>query len=535
MIKPPATRPGFTWLKKEAPDVYRDWRKFCSRFIDAYDWSYLILDENGKSLAKPRASGRTINGTKYGHKDVLNYWLGGQRQLFQTEPPKPRRLSMARIEAAMEIDPVGTIYVCSHPTSRYGILVLDVDDKEGSFGDAYEVYQYCNSLLVPEALRRQGIGLYGQPSTFGTGYHGYGFLHYPNHSPSAVRDLMDRLQEYLRDQCNVAGFQYTVEVKGQPPIVANGTYQKCGTLIKFAKLGREVSQYRKFMYQTPILDIEELSRLITSDVITTNYRGEERDRRGEKKLSRTEVRNSPHPEGRAGSTGATEGSAGISSLDANPARRMALCATTLSQRLRRPADPDEILAEYERQGLNTGTDDDHNRAKLAKVNADYVAATWKPELVNGGKRFDPASYSELIRRHVTPDVREGQRTRYRYTDDDLAICLYVVEKSTKSGDYGCPVQSFWDMAKALDRDWGDNMNTVKMRVAAMKRALLDAGLIRELEDGKYWFGNGKGRGKKYGLGPNHPDYVKTDGKQHLRDHLQGPQARVEACGWPDVR
>lgn len=188
--------------------------------------------------------------------------------------------------------------------------------------------------------------------------------------------------------------------------------------------------------------------------------------------------------------------------------RMNACGWNLSQQQGRAATAAEIWAAYHDQHLNTGPDHDGNRWRLCAT-----AARWLDLHFKTGARFDADHYRELIAAHVSEAARARVRKTNRsgYSDEDLAVVLYAVERGSLTR-HRTPRHQFTvgndsltamfaKLGRPLGGEGGGSGEANRKKLSAMKRVLVEAGLISVVSAA--WC---VGVSKKYGLGPNHPRF-----------------------------
>ena len=174
----------------------------------------------------------------------------------------------------------------------------------------------------------------------------------------------------------------------------------------------------------------------------------------------------------------------------------------LSMRLGRAATYTEIWNEYEKR-FNPDHDRDGNRARLCRESAEFCARVYSP-CKNG---YASECFLPLVNRYVTQDVRDRVRLKNRasYTSEQLAAVLYVIEKGATtrhkkpSLQFSCPNNSLVVMLGKIGLELGDEKEAVLKRLAAIKLALVHAGLAEVV------YQHRQGRGRGYGLGVNHPE------------------------------
>ena len=490
---PERHRNGFNALRTSDPTLYRRWTRHIRLCFDAYDW--ILRREDGN---KPRVN----------TKDILNWWLNrdqkDRRKQWGKLWTKPRQMTLRDVEDHCE--GTETVYYTSHPFKRWGVLLLDIDDKTGEAKDAPEVCAYLMTFFP---------GFFNQVSTGGKGWHGFLFVHYPDMSTADFRQLVKRLEDQLQKAVH-ARFRSTFEIKGTPALLnPNGSYQTCGMPAKLPRLGtpEAIRDYLARPVYTPAFlgavirrlaaPPASLPSLTTTDMHTepvcVSVVGEGRAEAAEaaskqKRTAAATKERGPAPEGKGPKAG-------------DDAQRMAHCGWNLTRELGRPATADEILTAYVARGLATGEDEDGNRARLAERSATWCAQHYEP---SKAKAFDLTATVELIRQHVTKEIRQTirQTNRSDYTDDQLAAVLYGIEKSATTRNknprlqFTVPNDSLVAALKTLGLTVEGTAGSVRNRLSTMKRALVAAELAQVVDPN--W---DVGKGKCYGLGNSHPRFV----------------------------
>lgn len=464
-------RNGFASLRKRDPKLYKQVRNHIKACFDDTDWGY--LHRNGTS--KPRAN----------KKQNLNDWAEGHGVL------RPRKLSLKRLE--QHCDGWGTIYTTSSPVSSYAVLLLDVDDKNGTAGDAQQVLSLVSSFFTAP----DGGTIYGQPSTFGRGRHGYVFVDYSGMDRRQFRVVCRLLQMVLRRVLLDRGMKSTIEVKGVPGLRgSNGGYQKMGLLAKFPRLPSD-DDWRDYLSR-PTFKVSLIVDLLrrfgskphsdsTNDVSLTIY----------------------------GRREAKDGclSAVVEERPSDwlpPEERMGKVGRDLSRHLGRPASAAEVLSRYEALHCHTGEDDDGNRLELAQKTAAWIAQTWDWSKA-GGERYEANMdrINDLLKKYVTAETKKAARKvcRYAYTFQQLSVVLYLIERGAlrkhpdRNLQFTASNPSFTALMSDLDIQFDSDDDMMKKKLRSMKTVLLTAGLIEELNGGHWDYR----KGKAFGLGVNHPD------------------------------
>jgi hypothetical protein len=535
-------RAGFSDLKRSNPKLYHHWKTFIELCIDKHDYGFLIAETRQKRRAN--------------NKNKLNHWL-------DTSTPHKRRkaeaaaanigqlssLSLSKLESHCRGDQ--TYYYASNPWHRYALIMLDIDDKDGSAGDALDVFKYLRTVFRD---------IYGETSTFGKGYHGYLFVTYKDQSREDFKELLGRLAECLASRLKDNGFKSVIEIKGTPSLIgkwrSGKVYDTCGQLAKFprlqgsfdskpteapnfdqasayglaapphptdgAVLELEIESFLRrpeFTFEQLVTIVESPSGSLPSDIDMDTESIDTRfvsisisEGRGSRRTAKEEadavlgIASKARPVHDEGGKGDARPKAEAQSNDP-PQTRMNKCGWNLTLKLGRPATATEVLNEYHRQQLHTGADDDGNRAKLAADSAQWCAQNFNP---TKRKAFNPADSIQLIQEHVTPEIRAAIRktNRSTYTDEQLAVVLHCIEISSttrhKRGDlqFTVPNNSIISMFTKLEIELAEANADPKQKLRAMKDALVLSGLA-EVVNANWTVG----RGKKFGLGKHHPRHA----------------------------
>lgn len=474
IVKPSTHRNGFHSIRKTDPDLYKQIRGHIRTCFDLTDWGY--LHQNGSS--KPRAN----------KKESINLF----RQGFESVG-RPRELSLRRIES--HCDGIQTIYACSSPTSSYAVLLIDIDDKDGSAGDAKRLFQFFSDLFTIDCGT-----IYGEPSTFGKGYHGYLFIRYDAMDRSAFRATGRLLERTLRRLAADHGFKSSVEIKGIPGLLnADRTYRTCGLLAKLPRLA-SADHWRDYLNR-PVYSADFLLNFMRQFGVQIDAKPESQS--GAQNLgSATSCSHilSTEREGREKDSLSAVG---------DDRQRMRECGWNLCCELGRACTEPELWKTYHDQGLATGDDHDGNRRRLCSITALLLQRDFDPAKQRKiGFEQRRSELDRLIREHVTADIRQQirKKNRSKYTDEQLAVVLYVVERSATTRhaqpkyQFTVPNNSIVAMFDTLDIVLDDDGETQRKKLAAMKQVLTAAGLIEPLDQGAWYVQ----KGKTFTLGAVHP-------------------------------
>jgi hypothetical protein len=187
--------------------------------------------------------------------------------------------------------------------------------------------------------------------------------------------------------------------------------------------------------------------------------------------------------------------------------RMWACGMALSKRLGRAACREEIWQEYHRLNLNTGDDHDGGRARACGWTADKLQKEHRPQ-GKGMVKLDLDAAERLVVAHIDDEIRAAVRSenRSRWSTSEAALVLATIELSATTRNKDSKLQftsgnnSFDSSAKSMGIEIDGNDGQRRMRWGAVKKALVRAGLVEELEGGNW----STGKSKRFGLGVNHP-------------------------------
>jgi hypothetical protein len=116
--------------------------------------------------------------------------------------------------------------------------------------------------------------------------------------------------------------------------------------------------------------------------------------------------------------------------------RSAQFACAYARFLRRVPNTDELLTEYEKQGLNTGPDHDQNRQRRLSAMHDYLARTFDSSRLG----YDLSGYEDVkddylaaIKRRLTAstnlEYKQGDMRRIKI--EELAMLVFAIERSPR--------------------------------------------------------------------------------------------------------
>lgn len=478
-VTPHATRHnGFGWLRRNNKKLYNAWTTHLKTSIDKFDPGF-----KGYGGAVPH----------FNDLPNLNFWRDSRNEIYHKTNRRLNykahltQLSLRDIEAhSLGKD---TFYYVSKPFGGNAVLMLDTDDKAGAAGpeDVQAVNKYLHELFPNH---------YDQVSTGGKGWHGYLVLKY-SISSEKLRIFAKELEDALQTEIH-SRFRCTFELKGLPTILNRfGGYKKCGIFAKIPRLPTEndIADY----LGRPTFSLSQLeavlARLKASHTASFPSSGIDMDTSISEPKTPVSI-----------SMSERKGKAVVRGYATDPCTRMNQCGWYLSLELKRAATEDEIWDRYHLEALNTGDDLDGNRRRLCKEAASWCGQHYDP---HKQAAFDLRATVALIDAHTTPEMKKAakRRSRYRFTSEQLAVVLHVMERSSltrHSGEklqYTVPNNSIISMMEKLSIQLEGNPEVQRKRLSPMKIALVEAGLAEVVNPN--WF---KGIGKKYGLGPKHPKY-----------------------------
>lgn len=440
----------------------------------------------------------------------------------------------ARLEAALErrcwpqrlckrlvqrhLNGSDTLYYRSRRGASVQVLMLDFDAHNGET-DVVDLTLHVLGLLP---------GVYVEPSTHYTGLHGY--LHVaPGSTPRVLFNrLVGLFAEALAAIAAENNYRAKVEVKGTCTTVmcqsGRLSIRTRGTLAKIPRLAGGERDLRALL-ASPVFTVADLRRVVDMappdlgladawvaaihawyglpQLVPAHLQCKGSDKRGSHAPQCANVKY----KGCVGEPdyGHRRGLAWAERVADNPdaLARTREAGFVLARSLGRAPSAEELGIFYEQQGLHTGPAKSNTRARRMKAVAQFVEDGFDPGAGAGGYTEHAPALLEAVRLHVKPEHREGTCYRWRITDEDLVVALYVVTKGAFRGHPECGNGSIEKMFTALKGQGVIRRSCDRNKAVAMKTILERASLIVCIDEG-YIVGV---KGKAYGPGPNHPRYA----------------------------
>jgi hypothetical protein len=164
-------------------------------------------------------------------------------------------LRVANYKYRDHFDRRGTLYFFAHPTARYIIVMIDIDALK-----ALGLGSPAGAVAFASHLKRFWPNLYTEPSTGGSGVHGYLVLDRAGRTAEEVNAFLKDLEDWLRTEAAVTNADIeAVEVKGACPVIRTtpgGKVEsvKYGT---FAKVPRMAEERFEELSATTVLGVKE--------------------------------------------------------------------------------------------------------------------------------------------------------------------------------------------------------------------------------------------------------------------------------------
>lgn len=450
--------------------------KWLFQYIDLYDWGYW-----SSRLKSPITN---INNEDFSEMIA--------RRAF-----KGNRFTKTKIQK--NITKQQTFYYRSDKRSKYALIMLDIDGKNG---------EEDVSSLKDFIIRRYHRGVYSEPSTSGTGHHIYILINRKKLTPHEFNDLLSIYRRSLRKIIVHHGFKAVFDKTG-----GNYSLTQCRTIngikrysfipgkrgilakVPYLPQGWEsLDQLKHAPIQTPkalqkvIKEAEKLEKklqYVNTQYITYNIFTSD---------SETEVkidRKTPHE------------------LDAFIRTHNAY-TSFITRYGRKPYDEVELRRFYEDNNYGTGVGDSIKRQERCRNVFEYRKTLPNPTLKN--KSCTIKECQRLVEQYVKPECYKTAKIDKgrSITHDDLAIGLYVITRnSTKRGERydrwfttgNDSIIEAFSVIKMMGKS-KRGCNTTKS--VAIKNILCNAGLIYCLDNTWFHGGPKMGRCKKFGLGINHP-------------------------------
>ncbi|MFO0800187.1 MAG: hypothetical protein U0804_22195 [Gemmataceae bacterium] len=163
------------------------------------------------------------------------------------------RFRVANYKYRDHFDRESTLYFFAHPTARYVIVMLDIDALK-----ALGLGSPAGAVAFAGHLKTFWPNLYTEPSTGGSGVHGYLVLDRAGRTAGQVNAFLKGLEGWLRAEAAITGADIeAVEVKGSCPMIdatAGGKVNdvQFGT---FAKVPRLAEERFAELAATTVLDV----------------------------------------------------------------------------------------------------------------------------------------------------------------------------------------------------------------------------------------------------------------------------------------
>lgn len=485
-----------------------------SPFIHPLDCSQrygeLVIAQNDNSSLESIYNGDlTPEGLKlrpyYFSKMRLEMHLcGAATYYYRSKPFSPARIGYGGYEKAHQkldfAQEMGITGKCQKSEDTCVMLLgIDIDAKH----DEPDVAEVCQMLL--------GLfpGSYFEPSTGGSGIHLYVKTIYSSslrrtqyHTVKHIHDICTDLGAVLERLRLDAGYQAPIDkVRSHPSLLSYDPSNQrirvqCRTIcIKIPRFTRGEDDVLKF-HGAPYVDFRYLEQMVrdakAKDLAAAS---EPHATNGGQKLEEAYLLASQDTED---SDDETRGEGGgvcsnsvctssyedlIKSLQSNTDahERTVGFALAYARHIRRIPTVDEMLKEYEAQGLNTGADEDGNRRKRMEVMYGYHQRTFDPKKLG----FSLEGYDEekdiflsVIRSRITPEIKliyQQNRTR-RITVDDLAQLYFALCRS--QGDGTSTAFSIKQVQDAMNQMTGKKGSPHK--ASRMLALLQELGLIEQV-------------------------------------------------------
>lgn len=152
-------------------------------------------------------------------------------------------------------DRKSTLYFFAHPTARYILVMLDIDALK-----ALNLGSPAGALAFANHLKTFWPNLYTEPSTGGSGVHGYLVLDRAAMTAAEVNAYLKGLEQWLRAEAAITGADIeAVEVKGSCPVIdatAGGRVNGV-TFGTFAKVPRLAEERFEELMATTVLEVNK--------------------------------------------------------------------------------------------------------------------------------------------------------------------------------------------------------------------------------------------------------------------------------------
>jgi hypothetical protein len=236
-------------LAKKNAVAYANFEKFFSFMLDG--WDFATTDPKRRSVENPK--GMVRNSLDRIHATLADLVFVGRvnrkaRELglsLTYSMKTARELCRLRFFEHCTGGDDETLYICSRHDARHRggrpyLFVIDLDNHDGNGSDLFEA-----AFRINESL---GFGLYWEPSTSGSGLHGWAVVVW-NGSATEYRSWTASVKYRLASFLEENQFGATADICGMPPEGGGyglmRSYDSGGLLIKAPKL-RTPEQFETF-------------------------------------------------------------------------------------------------------------------------------------------------------------------------------------------------------------------------------------------------------------------------------------------------
>ena len=484
---------------------------WAERHTDLSDWGYLTPRDGVKSANTNRQYERSVN--RLGWPPQLT------KSLIQGH--------LARKDG--HLVRTDTIYYRSAGWALVQPLMIDVDAHEGE-DDALDLAMFILSFFP---------GSYMEPSTNDKGFHIYAHIALGTVQRDLWETLVGLLERALMALRAENSFKAKVELKGLATTTkrtAHPVYRyavdKRGSLAKLPRLAKG-EQDLIALQASPEFDLARVraalaaappthnlpecwDHLIIDHYGTWNHVPQPlaEHRGGETEATEAATRyngcvgdfhqghaNAAATEEAGPPTNKNKGCVGDLASHPDAWHRMLQACMILARSLGRLPSVEELVQFYESEGLHTGEDVGNRRLKRAAKAIEYIGKSFDPVAAKQGFTDSSPSLLAAIQQHVKTE-HQATGFRWKITDQDLMVVLYLVVKGSFAGRFDCSNASIEQMFKKLKAEGVIKRSCDRHKAIACKDILMRAGLIVCVNRG-YKVGV---RGKQYAIGPNHPRY-----------------------------
>lgn len=146
-----------------------------------------------------------------------------------------------------------TLYFFAHPTARHVVVMIDIDAMK-----AMGLGSPAGAMAFASHLKTFWPNLYTEPSTGGSGVHGYLVIDRAGRTAAEVNAYLKGLEQWLRAEAAITNADIeAVEVKGTCPVVTTtpGGKVNAVTFGTFAKVPRLAEERFAELEATTVLDV----------------------------------------------------------------------------------------------------------------------------------------------------------------------------------------------------------------------------------------------------------------------------------------